>query len=127
MWNTIQTLKNKFFYITACLMIMRVYNRAYAQCIIRISYEEFYPFYNEELEYYVTEEWDQEINVSDRYRLKVEDMNSSKEDSKYKRINNMINKLDMQDEQGLLNMMADYIEREYIISKCYDPYLNEWA
>jgi hypothetical protein len=27
----------------------------------------------------------------------------------------------MQDEQGLLNMMADYIEREYIISKCYEP------
>ena len=81
----------------------------------------FILFYNEELEYYVTEEWDQEINVSDRYRLKVEDMNSSKEDSKYKRINNMINKLDMQDEQGLLNMMADYIEREYIISKCYEP------
>lgn len=83
--------------------------------------KEFVLFYNEELEYYVTEELDDQVNTSDYFRLKVEDMDIHKKDSKYNRINVMLKKLDIKDGVALLDMMADYVEKEYIIRECFKP------
>ena len=62
-------------------------------------------FYNEELEYYITEETEDEIHKSETFRLRYED-DGQIEDSKYNRINMMLNALENHRDTELLDMMA---------------------
>ena len=83
--------------------------------------KEFMLFYNESLEYYITEElWD-EVNATDCKLLGYEYIDDLKEDSKYNRINMMLEALDRQDETALLEMMEEYVISEYVINECYEP------
>ena len=61
------------------------------------------------------------VNVSETFSISYTDEETLKEDSKYYRINMMLKTLDMQDDSTLLDMMADYVESEYIIGECYLP------
>lgn len=86
-----------------------------------IHVKEFLMFYNESLEYYITEELKDEVNVTDRKIICYEDEDETKEDTRYQRINLMLKALDKKDEAGLLEMMEDYVKSEYVISECYEP------
>ncbi|WP_276929517.1 DUF5717 family protein [Herbinix luporum] len=88
--------------------------------LMGICVKDFILFYNEELEYYITEETEDEIHKSETFRLRYED-DGQIEDSKYNRINMMLNALENHRDTELLDMMADYIETEYIIRECFEP------
>lgn len=86
-----------------------------------IHVKEFTLFYNEKLEYYVTEESEEEVNTTEHREICYDDKNDLKEDTKYRRINNMLKALDKGDKEALLDQMEEYVTSEYIINKCYEP------
>lgn len=91
-----------------------------ANTFLGIHVKEFVLFYNEELQYYITEEQEDEVNTSESFviRNKADDM---LDNSKYNRINKMLIALESEDMTELLDMMEDYIETEYIIRECFVP------
>lgn len=86
-----------------------------------IHVKEFLLFYNESLEYFITEELKDEVNMTDSILLGYDDVDELKEDTKYNRINMMLKALDRQDNTALLEMMEEFVELEYIISECFEP------
>ena len=91
-----------------------------ANTFLGIHVKEFVLFYNEELQYYITEEQEDEVNTSESFviRNKADDM---LDNSKYNRINKMLIALESEDMTELLDMMEDYIETEHIIRECFVP------
>jgi hypothetical protein len=85
-----------------------------------IHVKEFVLFYNEELEYYVTEELEDKVSTTDRFRISYE-VTSQLENSKFNRINKMLELLEAQDDLALLDMMAEHVENEYIIRESSLP------
>lgn len=85
-----------------------------------IHVKELLLFYNEVLQYYVTEEEEDTISTTEIFNVRFEEDNSL-DNSKYNRINRMLKALDSQDEDCLLDMMADYVETEYIIRESSLP------
>ena len=77
-------------------------------------------FYNEELHYYISEEQEERVNISDTFVIKFmsDDMT---DDTKYNRINRMLMALESESCDGLLDMMEDYVGKEYIIRECFLP------
>lgn len=89
--------------------------------LLGIHAKEFVLFYNEEIEYYVTDELDDEVNKTENYRLYYDKDEESVVDSKYNRINKMLKAMDMKEDLTLLDMMANYVESEYIIGEYSVP------
>lgn len=89
--------------------------------LLGIHAKEFVLFYNEEIQYYVTDELDDEVSQTESYRLYYDKDEEPVEDSKYNRINKMLKAMDMKEDLTLLDMMADYVESEYIIGECFLP------
>ncbi len=85
-----------------------------------IHVKEFLLFYNEELQYYVTEEMEDEVSTTESYRISSE-IDVQPGNSKYNRINNMLKALEDQDDSTLLDLMAEYVEMEYIIKESSLP------
>jgi hypothetical protein len=85
-----------------------------------IHVKEFVLFYNEELEYYITEELEDKVRSTDRLRIKYE-ADDKPDNSKFGRINRMLKALDAQDESALFEMMEEYIQMEYIIRESALP------
>lgn len=85
-----------------------------------IHVKEFMLFYNEELHYYISEEQEERVNISDTFVIKFmpDDMT---DDTKYNRINRMLMALESESCDGLLDMMEDYVGKEYIIRECFLP------
>lgn len=86
-----------------------------------IHVKDFILFYNEDLEYYFTEESGEEVNTTECFNLSYSMEDGKEQDSKYSRINTMLKALYMKDEANLLDMMSSYVETEYIIGECYKP------
>lgn len=85
-----------------------------------IHVKEFVLFYNEELEYFITEELKDEVSTSERLRIGYEE-EGQEDNSKYSRINRMLKALEAGDDSALLNLMMDYIETEYIMNEISNP------
>ena len=85
-----------------------------------IHVKEFVLFYNEEIEYFVTEELEDQVSTTESLSIKYEE-ETTPDNSKYSRINKMLKVLDSQDEMALLDMMAEYVEREYIVKESSLP------
>ena len=85
-----------------------------------IHVKEFLLFYNERLEYYITEELNDEVKWTDCRFICYEDYDVPREDTRYNRINMILKALDRQDETALLEMMEEYVVSEYIINECYE-------
>lgn len=86
-----------------------------------IHVKEFLLFYNECLEYYITEETMDEASTTDLKLLCYDEDDDLNEDTKYTRINLMLKALDKQDETALLEMMEEYVISENIINECFKP------
>ncbi|TAH74949.1 MAG: hypothetical protein EWM47_00775 [Anaerolineaceae bacterium] len=91
-----------------------------ANVFLGIHVKEFVLFYNEELQYYVTEELEDEVSMTEGFRISY-DAKALPDNSKYNRINKMLMALDSEDELALLDMMADYVETEYIVRESSLP------
>lgn len=89
--------------------------------LLGIHVKEFILFYNEDLEYYITEEDSEKVSTTKSNHLTYEGNNDLKEESKYNHINMMLMAMDMQDDTALLEMMESYVKSEYIIGECFEP------
>lgn len=85
-----------------------------------IHVKEFLLFYNEELQYYITEELEDEISTTERFRLSYQE-DFQPGNSKYNLINNMLKALEAKDDSNLLAMMEEYVETEYILRESSLP------
>lgn len=85
-----------------------------------IHCKEFVLFYHEILQYYITEEFEDEVNVTESFQICCE-KDTPEEESKYNQINLMLITQEMQEEGTLIDMMEHYIRTEYIISQCFHP------
>lgn len=88
--------------------------------LLGIHVKEFLLFYNESIEYFITEELQDEVNMTSSSLLHY-DEDETNEDTKYNRINKMLKAFNKQDEIALLKMMEEYVEDEYIINECFEP------
>lgn len=85
-----------------------------------IHVKEFVLFYDEELEYYVTEELEDKVSTTDSYCIRYE-ADTIQDKSKFNRINKMLKALKSQDDYALLDMMEEYVEMEYIVRESSLP------
>ena len=88
-----------------------------------IHVKEFLLFYSEVLEYYITEEADGKVRVTDTDQIRNNREASSEEDSKYNQINLMLLARELQDEKTVIDMMEHYVKSEYIMEHCFTPIL----
>ena len=91
-----------------------------ANVFLGIHVKEFVLFYNEEIEYYVTQELEDKVSTTVRFLISHE-ADTQQENSKFSRINKMLKLLEAQDNLALLDMMAEYIEMEYIVRESSLP------
>ncbi len=86
-----------------------------------IHVKEILLFYNEVLEYHITEEADGKVRVTDTYQLHNGWEASSDEDSKFNQINLMLLARELQDEKTVIDMMENYVKSEYVMEHCFEP------
>lgn len=84
-----------------------------------IHTKEFTLFYHEELQYYISEETEQENNVTESTNIRYECEVPEDDESNYNHINLMLMSMEMQEDSTLLEMMQAYAKKEYMISKCF--------
>ena len=88
-----------------------------------IHVKEIILFYNEVLQYYITEEIDGKVKVTDTYQVHNSREASSEEDSKFNQINLMLLARELTDEKTVIDMMEHYVKSEYIMEHCFTPIL----
>lgn len=81
--------------------------------------KEFMLFYHEVLQYYITEEYQEQSISTEEIEVTYDCEVLEEVDTKYNQINQMLMALETQDEETLLNRMEDYCKKEYIISSCF--------
>lgn len=79
-----------------------------------IHVKEFVLFYNEELQYYITENTEGEGNITESMVITLDSDIEEEEENKYNAINLMLMTKDIQDEKTLIEMMEQYIKNQYI-------------
>ena len=84
-----------------------------------IHTKSFLLFYHETLQYYITQESDEETEIMESLSLQYECGNPEDDDSNYNYINLMLMALEMQDDTTLIEMMSNYAKKEYMISACF--------
>ncbi|MBH1941514.1 hypothetical protein I5677_11475 [Mobilitalea sibirica] len=86
-----------------------------------IHVKEFMLFYNEVLQYYITEESEDDVTITESFHVHYDKEVPEEEESKFNQINLMLMAMEMKDEMTLLELMENYIKSEYIISKNFEP------
>jgi hypothetical protein len=86
-----------------------------------IHVKEFVLFYHEILQYYITEEFDDEVNITESLQLHFDQETVEEEESNYSQINLMLIAMEMKDEKTLLDIMEHYIRTQYTVTKCFEP------
>ncbi len=84
-----------------------------------IHIKEFILFYHEELQYFITEETDDEIVTGEINHLRYPCENFEEDESNYNQINSMLMAMEKQEEDLLLDKMESYVKKEYMISECF--------
>jgi hypothetical protein len=88
--------------------------------MLGIHVKEFLLFHQEILQYYITEEFGEEVNITESIDIHY-DNEMSDGDTKFNQINLMLMAKEMQDDSTLLELMEHYGKQEYIMSKCFHP------
>jgi hypothetical protein len=84
-----------------------------------IHCREFVLFYNEILQYYITEEAGEETVITESYNIQYDCCSPEEDESKYNQLNMMLMAYEMQDETTLLQLMENFILQEYLIDTCF--------
>lgn len=92
-----------------------------SNCIMGIYTKEFLLFYHEELQYFITEETADETLITENYKLLCECDVLAGDESNYSNINRMISAIEKREDINLLNLVAAYAKKEYLISECFKP------
>jgi len=85
-----------------------------------IHVKEFTLFYHEILQYYITEEFQEDVLITESYQLRNE-REPSEDESRYNQINLMLMAKEMHDEATMMDLMEHYATTDYLISKCFQP------
>lgn len=86
-----------------------------------IHVREFILFYHEDLQYYITEEAEEEVSITESFHIRYDGEASRGDESKYNQINLMLAALGMQDEATLLELMENYVRSDYLVDRCFQP------
>lgn len=88
--------------------------------LMGIHIKGFTLFYHEVLQYYITEESDGEVNITESHDVRL-DRETPEDESKYGQINLMLSSIEVQDEKTLLDLMDNYARLEYMTKECFKP------
>ena len=86
-----------------------------------VHVKEFVLFYHETVQYYITEETQEESSITESYCTQYECETPDDEDRKYNSINLMLMAIEMKDDNTLLDMMESYTRKEYLMDSCFKP------
>lgn len=78
-------------------------------------------FYREILQYYITEEQEEEAFITESLHAQGDIDSLEGDESKYNQINLMLLAKEMQDDTTLLDLMEYYVRTEYMINHCFCP------
>ncbi len=81
--------------------------------------KEFILFYEEVLQYYITEERDGESQITESFYRKLDAVKVHDETTKYGQINLILTAQDMKDEKTTMEMLENYYRREYTVNRLF--------
>lgn len=83
--------------------------------------KEFILFYEEVLQYYITEERDGESQITESFYRKLDEVKMHDETTKYGQINLILAAQDMKDEKTTMEMLENYYRMEYTAHRLFSP------
>ncbi len=83
--------------------------------------KEFILFYEEVLQYYISEEYDGQSQITESFYREVDAVKVHDETTKYGQINLILTAQDMNDEKTMMDMLENYYRREYSINRLFTP------
>jgi hypothetical protein len=86
-----------------------------------IHVKEFTLFYQETIHYYITEGSADKEAVAETFLLQFDPEATHDEDSRYNQINLMLMAMEIKDDSTLLELMENYIQKEYLAESCFHP------
>lgn len=85
-----------------------------------IHIKEFILFYNESIQYYITEEdREGEIAVTESVSVELDHNMKLEEDTRYDHLNFLLTALEVQDDKTLIESLSNYYTTDYVISKAF--------
>jgi hypothetical protein len=84
-----------------------------------IHVKEFVLFYHETVEYYITQEYEGQETATESFYAQYECDPLMTDDTRYNQISLMLMAKELGDENALLEMMENYIRREYLAATCF--------
>jgi hypothetical protein len=79
----------------------------------------FVMFFGEMIQYYISEEYESQIEVTQSNRLTNNDVYSEKDESRYNLLNQMLISATLQDEQNLYQSMKQYAGYDEVTRKAF--------
>lgn len=86
-----------------------------------IFVKEFILFYEEILQYYITEENDDGQEITESFFCQIDSDKVNDETTKYGQINLILTALDLQDDKTTIDMLENYYRMEYTVNKLFSP------
>ncbi len=87
-----------------------------------IHVKEFIVFYNERVQYYITEENQEgQVNITESVEVKLGEDMELDEDTRFNHLNFMLMAMDMKDEKTMIDSIESYIRKGYVLSKVFKP------
>ncbi|MBQ8315176.1 MAG: hypothetical protein IJX95_05485 [Lachnospiraceae bacterium] len=83
--------------------------------------KEFILFYEETLQYYITEERNGESQITESFYRSLDSVKVHDETTKYGQINLILTAQDMKDEKTTIDMLESYYRMEYTINRLFEP------
>ena len=83
--------------------------------------KEFILFYEETLQYYITEERNGESQITESFYRRLDTVKVHDETTKYGQINLILTAQDMKDEKTTIDMLENYYRMEYTINRLFEP------
>lgn len=86
-----------------------------------IFVKDFILFCNETLQYYITEENEGQISITESSEVTLMPEETGNGDSKYHQLNLIITAREMQEERTVIKLLESYIKTDYAISELFKP------
>jgi hypothetical protein len=86
-----------------------------------IFVKEFILFYQEVLQYYITEERNGEVQITESFYREIDTGTIHDETTKYGQINLILTAQDLNDEKTTMDMLENYYRMEYTINRLFAP------
>lgn len=83
--------------------------------------KEFILFYEEVLQYYITEEQNGKSQITESFYRRLDAVKAHDETTKYGQINLILTAQDMKDEKTTIDMLESYYRMEYTINRLFEP------